>query len=496
MKLITTLAERYKLSLAVVENVITLLDEGNTIPFIARYRKELTGAMEDSVLRDFSEKLTQLRNLNERREAVKRLIAEQDKLTKDLEEALDNAETMTLLEDIYRPYKPKRKTRASVAIERGFSPLAEALINKESSEADIKKVLAEVKAQAEGAEGKALSEEEVLTGAGDILAERLSDDSSVRKALRNYLAKYGKLKAELGKNENPVYEQYLDYEEAIKEMPAHRLLALNRAEREEAIKVNFLIDEERIFEALFRELSYVGAPYEEFLREVAKDSWKRLLKPSLTKEVRKEKTEAAEEVSIDLFKKNLRELLLEAPIKNKTVLGFDPGYRNGCKLAIVDPQGEVLTSLVIYPHSGDKAKEASKGKFLDLLKNYPVELIVIGNGTASRESERFVCEVVETNQLNIPWLIVSEAGASVYSASPVANKELGDLDINLRSAVSIARRVQDPLAELVKIDPKSIGVGQYQHDLNQKNLATGLDNVIEDCVNHVGVDLNTASHFL
>lgn len=496
MDIAQKLTEFFHLPIAVTQNVIALLDEGNTIPFIARYRKELTNAMEDSLLRDFSEKLSQLRNLNERREAIKRLIAEQEKLTAELELQLDQTESITVLEDLYRPFKPKRKTRAATAIARGFEPLADALVNKENKKEEIGFVLQSVKQEAEKREEKVLSKEEVLQGAGDILAERLSDDPSVRKALRGFLSKYGKLHAEVGKNENPLYEQYVDYEEAIKEMPAHRLLALNRAEREEAIKVNFLIDETRIFEALFRELSYVGAPYETFLREVAKDSWKRLLKPSLTKEVRKERTQEAEEVSIDLFKKNLRELLLEAPIKNKTVLGFDPGYRNGCKIAVVDPQGEVLSTLVIYPHSGDKAYEAAKIKFLSLLKEYSVELIVIGNGTASRESERFVCEIVESNALSIPWLIVSEAGASVYSASVVAGKELGHLDINLRSAVSIARRVQDPLAELVKIDPKSIGVGQYQHDLNQKNLALGLDSVIEDCVNHVGVNLNTASHFL
>lgn len=485
------LAELFNLDQKIVSTVIALLDEGNTIPFIARYRKELTGAMEDHTLRDFSEKLEGLRKLEDRREVIKRLVAEQGKLTDELTCALDQAETMTILEDLYRPYKPKRKTRASVAIEKGLSPLADSLIDKKSTKETIDQL---AQSLVESLEDVTL--EEAFSGACDILAERLSDDASVRKALRNYLYKYGKIFSELGKAPNPVYEQYEDYEESFSGIPAHRLLAINRGEREEALKIHFLIDEERIYEALFRELSYVGAPYEDLLRDMAKDSWKRLLKPSLVKEVRKEKTEEAEVVSIDLFKKNLRELLLEAPIKGKTVLGFDPGYRNGCKLAVVNPQGEVKASVVIYPHSGEAARQKAKMSLENLLKAEQVELVVIGNGTASRESERFVAEVVEESQLELPWLIVSEAGASVYSASEVASRELGDLDINLRSAVSIARRVQDPLAELVKIDPKSIGVGQYQHDLNQKNLALGLDNVIEDCVNHVGVDLNTASHFL
>ena len=485
------LAELFNLDQKIASTVITLLDEGNTIPFIARYRKELTGAMEDHTLRDFSEKLDSLRKLEERREVIKRLLEEQGKLTEELTCALDQADTMTILEDLYRPYKPKRKTRASIAIEKGLSPLADSLIDKESTKEMIDKLAQNL---VEGSEDVTL--EEAFSGACDILAERLSDDASVRKALRNYLYKYGKIFSEVGKVQNPIYEQYEAYEEGLVSIPAHRLLAINRGEREEALKIHFLIDEERIYEALFRELSYVGAPYEDLLRETAKDSWKRLLKPSLVKEVRKEKTEEAEVVSIDLFKKNLRELLLEAPIKGKTVLGFDPGYRNGCKLAVVNPQGEVKASVVIYPHSGEAARQKAKTSLENLLKAEQVELVVIGNGTASRESERFVAEVIEENKLGTPWLIVSEAGASVYSASEVASRELGNLDINLRSAVSIARRVQDPLAELVKIDPKSIGVGQYQHDLNQKNLAIGLDNVIEDCVNHVGVDLNTASHFL
>ena len=485
------LAELFNLDQKIASTVITLLDEGNTIPFIARYRKELTGAMEDHTLRDFSEKLDSLRKLEERREVIKRLLEEQGKLTEELTCALDQADTMTILEDLYRPYKPKRKTRASIAIEKGLSPLADSLIDKESTKEMIDKLAQNL---VEGSEDMTL--EEAFSGASDILAERLSDDASVRKALRNYLYKYGKIFSEVGKVQNPIYEQYEAYEEGLVSIPAHRLLAINRGEREEALKIHFLIDEERIYEALFRELSYVGAPYEDLLRETAKDSWKRLLKPSLVKEVRKEKTEEAEVVSIDLFKKNLRELLLEAPIKGKTVLGFDPGYRNGCKLAVVNPQGEVKASVVIYPHSGEAARQKAKTSLENLLKAEQVELVVIGNGTASRESERFVAEVIEENKLGTPWLIVSEAGASVYSASEVASRELGNLDINLRSAVSIARRVQDPLAELVKIDPKAIGVGQYQHDLNQKNLAIGLDNVIEDCVNHVGVDLNTASHFL
>lgn len=485
------LAELFNLDQKIASTVITLLDEGNTIPFIARYRKELTGAMEDHTLRDFSEKLDSLRKLEERREVIKRLLEEQGKLTEELTCALDQADTMTILEDLYRPYKPKRKTRASIAIEKGLSPLADSLIDKESTKEMIDKLAQNL---VEGSEDMTL--EEAFSGASDILAERLSDDASVRKALRNYLYKHGKIFSEVGKVPNPIYEQYEAYEEGFVGIPAHRLLAINRGEREDALKIHFLIDEERIYEALFRELSYVGAPYEDLLRETAKDSWKRLLKPSLVKEVRKEKTEEAEVISIDLFKKNLRELLLEAPIKGKTVLGFDPGYRNGCKLAVVNPQGEVKASVVIYPHSGEAARQKAKTNLENLLKAEHVELVVIGNGTASRESERFVAEVIEENKLGIPWLIVSEAGASVYSASEVASRELGNLDINLRSAVSIARRVQDPLAELVKIDPKSIGVGQYQHDLNQKNLAIGLDNVIEDCVNHVGVDLNTASHFL
>ncbi len=483
------LAKEFNMRAKEVDATITLLDEGNTIPFIARYRKDLTGALDDQRLREFADALQKKRQLEERRADVARLIDEQGKLTEKLKAAIAAADTVTALDDIYRPYRPKRKTRASDARARGLEPLAATLLSDASgSELDA---LAE---QLAGANDELADAAAAYQGACDIIAEELAERADVRSALRNHLARHLVLESRPGKEPDDRYAEYEEYSEALAKMPAHRVLAINRAERADALAVSGDIDEDRIAEVLYRELIRgINPAAKERLQATARDAWKRLLRPSLEKEVRRERSIWAEDESIDLFRSNLRELLLAAPLAGHTVLGFDPGYRNGCKLAVVDATGAHLDDAVIYP-TKPRSDEVRSAKVLtDLVRRHGVDLIAIGNGTASRESERFVAKVVEEEGLDCAWLIVSEAGASVYSASEAAAEEFPDLDVAVRSAVSIARRVQDPLAELVKIDPKAIGVGQYQHDVDQKKLASALDAVVEDCVNHVGVDLNTAS---
>lgn len=482
------LQKEFQLTEKQVANTIALLDEGNTVPFIARYRKEETGQLDDQVLRAFEDTLGAYRKLEERRSDVLRLIDEQGKLTDELRVAIAQAETATALDDLYRPYRPKRKTRASMAIARGLSPLVEAWLAGASQE--------DLLAQANGlanANEELKDAIDALQGAADIMAEMLSDDAEVRQYLRQFLAGTGIIETKAGKSPDPIYDNYLNYSEPLHKMAAHRILAVNRAERADALSVTLDADEERAVIYLYRHIYKKGMQLQDRLQDMARDAYKRLLKPSLEKEVRKERTEWAEEQSIVLFQKNLRELLLQAPVRDHVVLGFDPGFANGCKIAVVDATGNVLETIVTYPFKGKGGEAAAKETVRRLIDTHHVTLIAIGNGTASRESERLIADILQGNNDGCGWYIVSEAGASVYSASPLATEEFPDLDATLRSAVSIARRVQDPLAELVKIDPRSIGVGQYQHDLDQKKLSHALDGVVEDCVNHVGVDLNTAS---
>lgn len=481
------LQDHFHIGAKQVENTIALLDDGATVPFIARYRKDETGNLDDQQVREFADVLQASRKLEERRADVLRLIGEQDKLTDALQAKIARATTMTELDDLYRPYRPKRKTRAGMAEARGLAPLAQAW--QEGVPAAGLLRMAEKLAQANDELADA---EAAIQGACDIMAEALADDADVRKSLRDALAKKGVLHTKVGKNPDPTYDNYLDYSEPLCKMAAHRVLAVGRAERDGALSVSLECDEEAAVYTLYKHLYKKGMAWQERLQDTCRDSFKRLLKPSLEKEVRKERTLWAEEQSTELFSKNLRDLLLQPPVRGHVVLGFDPGYANGCKLAVIDATGNVLETVVVYPFKGKGGEKSAKETLRRLIDSHRVTLVAIGNGTASRESERLIADLLQGRD-DCGWYIVSEAGASVYSASPLAAEEFPDLDATLRSAVSIARRVQDPLAELVKIDPKSIGVGQYQHDIDQKMLTHALDGVVEDCVNHVGVDLNTAS---
>ena len=481
------LANEFQMNAKHVENTVALLDDGATVPFIARYRKDETGALDDQAVRAFADRLSALRKLEERRADVTRLIAEQGKLTDALAEKIAAAESLTALDDLYRPYRPKRKTRASIAAARGLTPLAEAWTAGASAAA-----LAEQAESLAQASDELADEEAAVAGACDILAEALADDAEMRARLREELAAKGVIHTKAGKTPDPTYDNYLDYSEPLAKMAAHRVLAVGRAEREDALAVSLEFDEERAVYLLYKHIYRKGMAWQERLQEMCRDSWKRLLKPSLEKEVRKARTEWAEDQSTVLFKRNLRDLLLQPPVRGHVVLGFDPGFANGCKLAVIDATGNVLETTVVYPFKGKGGEAKAKEILRQLIDRHRVTLVAIGNGTASRESERLIAGILD-GRADCGWYIVSEAGASVYSASPLAAEEFPDLDATLRSAVSIARRVQDPLAELVKIDPRSIGVGQYQHDIDQKKLTHALDGVVEDCVNHVGVDLNTAS---
>lgn len=481
------LQNEFNMNATHVENTVALLDEGATVPFIARYRKDQTGNLDDQAVRNFSDRLTALRKLEERRADVHRLIDEQGKMNDDLAGRIAAAESLTELDDLYRPYRPKRKTRASMAEARGLAPLAEAWLNGTAA-AELE-ALAEQLAQASDELADAAA---AIQGACDILAEKMADDADVRARLRDELARQGVIHTKVGKSPDNTYDTYLDYSEPLAKMAAHRVLAIGRAERDEALSVSLEADEEQAVYLLYKHIYRKGMVWQERLQETCRDAWRRLLKPSLEKEVRKARTEWAEDQSTVLFQKNLRDLLLQPPVRGHVVLGFDPGFANGCKLAVVDATGNVLETTVVYPFKGKGNEAKAKTTLRRLIDDHQVTLIAIGNGTASRESERLIAELLEGNS-DCGWYIVSEAGASIYSASPLAAEEFPDLDATLRSAVSIARRVQDPLAELVKIDPRSIGVGQYQHDIDQKKLTHALDGVVEDCVNHVGVDLNTAS---
>ena len=472
------------------ENIIALLDDGNTIPFIARYRKEMHGSMDDQLIREFSEKLDYLRGLDKRREEIRELIRGQEKLTDEVAAALDKAQTLSELEDIYRPFKPKRKTRASVAKQRGLEPLALAIIKQEKGFDPTKEAQAYVSEEKE-----VPTVQDAIAGAMDIIAEMLSDSAAIRKHLRPIFKNSGLLKSTAANAEqDSVYANYYDYSEAVKKIAGHRILAVNRGEKEGFLKVGIVLEPSLALSVIYKALDKGTNPLcSDILRAAGEDAYTRLIFPSIEREIRAELTENASESAMKVFATNLKQLLMQPPVKGKTVLGLDPGYRTGCKVAVVDDTGKVLDTAVIYPTHSQAKIAQSKKKLLELIKKHNVDIISIGNGTASKETEMFAAEAIKEADHTVLYMVVSEAGASVYSASKLAATELPELDLTLRSAVSIARRLQDPLAELVKIEPKAIGVGQYQHDMPQKRLGETLDGVVEDCVNSVGADLNTAS---
>lgn len=492
MDILKQITEEFKLKDEHAKNIVSLLDEGNTIPFIARYRKEMTGHIDDQVLRELADRLTYLRNIEKRKAEVTASITEQGKMTDEIASALDKAETLTEVEDIYRPYKQKKKTRATIAIAKGLEPLADILFVqnvKEGTAEDLSKPFV-------NEELGVKSEKEALAGAQDILAERLSDDAELRKKLRRIYLKNGEISSKLQKAEEDgakTYEMYADYSEPVAEIKSHRVLALNRGEDEGYLKVKVTIDDDfavRVCEVGFVKEGSVTTPC---VKAAVADGYKRLVQPSIEREIRNYLTENAQEQAIKMFDVNLRPLLMQPPVKDKVTMGFDPAYRTGCKIAVVDGTGKVLDTTVVYPTPPQNKKEEAKKTLEKLIDKYKVDVISIGNGTASKESEIFVSDMVKDYGGKVTYAVVSEAGASVYSGSPLAAKEFPQYDLTLRSAISIARRLQDPLAELIKIDPKAIGVGQYQHDMPAARLDAVLDGVLEDCVNSVGVDLNTAS---
>ena len=488
MDIIRKLREEFGITQSQAENTVRLLDEGNTVPFIARYRKEMTGSLDDQIIRQLSERLTALRNLEDRRTQVRTAIAEQGRLTDALAAKLDAAQTQTEIEDIYRPFRPKRRTRASIAKEKGLQPLADIIWGQKL----IGTPEEAAKAFVDSGQGVD-TVLDTINGAMDILAEQISDDADLRKLLREETIKCGAIVSKKTKDEPSVYEMYYDYREPLKKAAGHRVLAMNRGEKEGFLSVKIEGEEEKLLQRMERRLIRRSSDTADILREVIADSYKRLIAPSLEREIRNDLTEKAEEAAIGVFQENLRQLLLQPPISGKVVLALDPAYRTGCKIAVIDATGKPLETTVVYPTPPQNKTAEAEKKLLGLIEKHGVDLISIGNGTASRESELFVAEMLKKTKRRVQYIIANEAGASVYSASKLGAEEFPDYDVSLRSAVSIGRRIQDPLAELVKIDPKSIGVGQYQHDMNQKRLSEALSGVVEDCVNSVGVDLNTAS---
>ena len=483
------LIQEFSLKPFQVENTLKLIDEGNTIPFIARYRKEATGGMSDELLRDFYDRLTYLRNLEQRKEEVIRLIDEQGKLTDELKEEIENAKTMTEVEDLYRPYKQKKRTRATIAKEKGLEPLALVIFAQESKE-DIDKLAEEYIDAEKGVE----TIDDAKQGASDIIAEMISDVAEYRKKIRSLIYRFGIIQTKAAKEEEKsVYEMYYDYQEPVSKIPSHRILAINRGEKEEFLKVKIEGTDEEIIKYLNSKVLIENGTFHDFLVNTIEDSYKRLIKPSVENEVRNELTEKADEQAIKVFGQNAKKLLLQPPLKDLVVMGFDPAYRTGCKIAVISETGKLLDTTTVYPTEPQNDVEGAKKKLLELIEKYKINMISIGNGTASRESEMFVADMIKEVKHPIYYAIVSEAGASVYSASKLATEEYPDINVSLRGAISIARRLQDPLAELVKIDPKSIGVGQYQHDVNQNRLEESLTGVVEDAVNSVGVDLNIAT---
>ncbi|HGM1347161.1 TPA: Tex family protein [Clostridioides difficile] len=474
-----------------INNTLKLIDEGNTIPFIARYRKEMTGEMSDVTLREFYEKLMYLRNLQSRKDDVVRLIDEQGKLTDEITQNIEKAKTLQEVEDIYAPYKQKKRTRATIAKEKGLENLALSILenNLDNIEIEAKNYLDEEK--------EVLSIEDALKGARDIIAELVSDDAKIRKYIRELALREGMIVSKSATDEKSVYDMYYDYSEAVKSMAPHRVLAINRGEKESFLKVKLEINNDKVLNYIINE--YVNDKNFKNKEEIVssiEDSYKRLIFPSIEREIRNHLTEIAQERAISVFGKNVKSLLLQPPVKDKVVMGFDPAFRTGCKIAVVDKNGKLLDYTTVYPTDPQNDVEGAKKVLKGLIEKYDIDIISIGNGTASRESETFVSEMIKEIDSEVQYVIVSEAGASVYSASELANEEHPDINVSIRGAISIARRLQDPLAEFVKIDPKSIGVGQYQHDLNKKRLEEVLDGVVEDSVNSVGVDLNTASYSL
>ena len=484
------LSLQYNIKEEYVANIISLLDEGNTIPFIARYRKEMHGSLDDQLIREIADKLTYLRNLDTRREEVRELIRGQEKLTDEISDSLDKAETLAEIEDIYRPFKPKRKTRASVAKEKGLEPLALTIFAQE----DAKTLPIEMAKAYVDSEKGVETEQDALQGALDIIAEMISDNADIRKRVRNIVFRNGNLVSKaVDPEKDSVYTLYYDFKEPVEKIASHRVLAVNRGEDEEVLKVSIEIEPSKCLNIMKMLLVKGNTPCGNAVITAAEDAYDRLIFPSIEREIRTALTDDADEKAIKLFSLNLHQLLMQPPVKNKVAIGLDPGYRTGCKLAVVDGTGKVLDTAVIYPtHSGD-AVNRSKATLKSMINKYHVQVIAIGNGTASKETEIFTSSTLKEMGASTQYMVVSEAGASVYSASKLAATELPDFDLTLRSAVSIARRLQDPLAELVKIEPKAIGVGQYQHDMPQKRLEEALDGVVEGCVNTVGADLNTAS---
>ena len=489
MDIIQTLAQELGKKPQYVENVIRLLDEGNTIPFIARYRKELHGAMDDTSLRALEERLQYLRGLDERRETVKRAIDEQGKLTEELTAAIDGARTLAEVEDLYRPYKQKRRTRATMAKERGLEPLALLLLAQDRDCPRPEVAARDFIDPEKGVETLA----DALQGANDIIAEWISDDAAIRGSLREMLEKRGTLRSLAATEEDSVYRLYYDFEQPLSRLQGHQILAINRGEKEKMLSATVLLDRELALPLLRRAVVKPGSAAMEFVKAAAEDAYDRLIYPSLEREMRAALTDKASEGAIKMFALNLKPLLMQPPVKGHVTMGLDPGYAHGCKVAVIDATGKVLDTTVVYPTYGERQKNEAITKLAQLVKKHGVEHIAIGNGTASRETEQMTVELIHKVGGGLSYMIVSEAGASVYSASKLAAEEFPQFDVNLRSAVSIARRLQDPLAELVKIDPKAIGVGQYQHDMPQKQLDEALCGVVEDCVNAVGVDINTAS---
>lgn len=492
MDISSILMKEFKLKSFQVNNTIRLIDEGNTIPFIARYRKEQTGELNDIVLRELNDRLNYLRNLENRQDEVIRLIEEQGKLTDDLKKEILNADTLQRVEDLYRPYKKKRRTRATKAKEKGLEPLANIIIDEEIEEGSLEKIASPFIDIEKGVE----STEEAYNGAMDIIAEIVSDNAKFRKIIRKIFFEKGILKSEVvDSKESTVYEMYYSYNEKVKTIPNHRILAINRGEKEKVLRVKILVPDEEILNILKREMIKNNrAITTEYLEMAIEDGYKRLIFPSIEREIRGALTERAEDEGIKVFSTNLKPLLMQPPIKNKVVMGVDPGFRTGCKVAVVDGTGKLLETTVVYPTEPQNQVEKTKTELKRLINKHNVDIIAIGNGTASRETEQVVVEMLkELENKDVSYIIVSEAGASVYSASKIANEEFPGMDVSLRGAISIARRLQDPLAELVKIEPKHIGVGQYQHDLNQTKLNEALSGVVESSVNTVGVDLNTAS---
>jgi len=489
MDIIAKLAKELSVKPWQVENTVKLIDDGNTIPFIARYRKELTGELSDTTLRELGERLTYLRNLENRKEEVLRLIEGQGKLTEELKASIEKAEVLQEVEDIYRPYKQKKRTRATIAREKGLEPLADIIFSQERQS----KALEEIAEAFVNDELGVSTVQDAINGALDIIAEIISDNAEFRKEIRELTFGNGTIVVKGTKEEKSEYQMYYDFSEPVKKIAPHRILAINRGEKEEFLNVKAEAPADRILTYLNNSTIKENSPYKNMLEETVKDAYNRLIAPSIEREIRNNLTEEAEEQAIKVFAANLRNLLLQAPIKGKVVMGFDPAYRTGCKIAVVDDTGKLLETAAVYPTPPQNQAEEAKMILKKLIKKHNVEVISLGNGTASRESEKICAEIIKEMNMPLHYVIVNEAGASVYSASELASQEYPDINVSLRGAISIARRLQDPLAELVKIDPKSIGVGQYQHDVAQKKLSDSLNGVVEDCVNSVGVDLNTAS---